>query len=248
MDLTGKTVLITGASRGIGEASVSEFIHAGANVVLTARSGADINRIAAPFGDRALAIAGDIADPDFVNTMIDQTIAHFGQLDVVINNAAALHPIDRIEDADIDEWSKLIDINVKGVFYAAKAALPHMMKTGEGIILTVSSGAAHNPLEGWSAYCASKAAAAMMTRSLHLEYGWRGISSMGLSPGTVATQMQREIKASGMNPVSELDWGDHVPPSWPAKAMVYMCQNAKQFAGQELALRDPDLRKAIGVA
>ena len=70
MDLTGKTVLITGASRGIGEASVSEFIHAGANVVLTARSGADINRIAAPFGDRALAIAGDIADPDFVNTMI----------------------------------------------------------------------------------------------------------------------------------------------------------------------------------
>ena len=248
MDLTGKTVLITGASRGIGEASVSEFIHAGANVVLTARSGADINRIAAPFGDRALAIAGDIADPDFVNTMIDQTIAHFGQLDVVINNAAALHPIARIEDADIDEWSKLIDINVKGVFYTTKAALPHMMKTGEGVILTVSSGAAHNPLEGWSAYCASKAAAAMMTRSLHLEYGWHGISSMGLSPGTVATQMQREIKASGMNPVSELDWSDHVPPSWPAKAMVYMCQNAKQFAGQELALRDPDLRKAIGVA
>lgn len=248
MDLTRKTVLISGASRGIGEASVSEFIHAGANIVLTARSGADINRIAAPFGDRALAIAGDIADPDFVNTMIDQTIAHFGQLDVVINNAAALHPIARIEDADIDEWSKLININVKGVFYAAKAALPHMMKTGEGIILTVSSGAAHNPLEGWSAYCASKAAAAMMTRSLHLEYGWHGISSMGLSPGTVATQMQREIKASGMNPVSELDWSDHVPPSWPAKAMVYMCQNAKQFAGQELALRDPDLRKAIGVA
>jgi NAD(P)-dependent dehydrogenase (short-subunit alcohol dehydrogenase family) len=248
MDLTRKTVLISGASRGIGEASVSEFIHAGANIVLTARSGADINRIAAPFGDRALAIAGDIADPDFVNTMIDQTIAHFGQLDVIINNAAALHPIARIEDADIDEWSKLININVKGVFYAAKAALPHMMKTGEGIILTVSSGAAHNPLEGWSAYCASKAAAAMMTRSLHLEYGWHGISSMGLSPGTVATQMQREIKASGMNPVSELDWSDHVPPSWPAKAMVYMCQNAKQFAGQELALRDPDLRKAIGVA
>ena len=123
-----------------------------------------------------------------------------------------------------------------------------LILTGEGIILTVSSGAAHNPLEGWSAYCASKAAAAMMTRSLHLEYGWHGISSMGLSPGTVATQMQRDIKASGMNPVSELDWSDHVPPSWPAKAMVYMCENAKKFAGQELALRDPDLRKAIGVA
>ena len=248
MDLSGKTVLITGASRGIGEASVTDFANAGAKVVLTARSKVEIEQIAAPLGDQALAIAGDISDPNFVNTLIDQTVAHFGQLDVVINNAAALHPIARIEDADSDEWSKLIDINVKGVFYAAKAALPHMLKSGEGIILSVSSGAAHNPLEGWSAYCASKAAAAMMTRSLHLEYGWHGISSMGLSPGTVATQMQRDIKASGINPVSELEWSDHVPPAWPAKAMVYMCENAKQFAGQELALRDPDLRSAIGVA
>ena len=117
----------------------------------------EIDRIAAPFGDQALAIAGDIADPAFVTALIDETVAHFGGLDVVINNAAALHPIARVEDADIDAWSKLIDINVKGVFYAAKAALPHLMKSGEGIILTVSSGAAHNPLEGWSAYCASKA-------------------------------------------------------------------------------------------
>ena len=248
MDLSGKTVLITGASRGIGEASVAQFADAGAKVVLTARSEAEINRIAFLYGDQALAISGDIADPAFVTALIDQTVAHFGAIDVVINNAAALHPIARVEDADIDAWSKLIDINVKGVFYASKAALPHMMKSGEGIILTVSSGAAHNPLEGWNAYCASKAAAAMMTRSLHLEYGGHGISSMGLAPGTVATQMQRDIKASGMNPVSELDWSDHVPPSWPAKAMVYMCENAKQFAGQELALRDPDLRKAIGVA
>ena len=156
MDLSGKTVLITGASRGIGEASVAEFAAAGAKVVLTARSKTEIDRIAAPYGDQALAIAGDIADPAFVTALIDQTVAHFGGLDVVINNAAALHPIARVEDADIDAWSKLIDINVKGVFYASKAALPHMMKSGEGIILTVSSGAAHNPLEGWSAYCASK--------------------------------------------------------------------------------------------
>ena len=70
---------------------------------------------------------------------------------------------------------------------------------------------------------------------------------MGLSPGTVATQMQRDIKASGMNPVSELDWSDHVPPLGPPRRWC-MCENAKQFAGQELALRDPDLRKAIGVA
>ena len=121
---------------------------AGAKIVLTARSKAEIDRIAAPYGDQALAIAGDIGDPAFVTALIDQTVAHFGGSDVVINNAASLHPIARIEDADIDPWSKLIDINVKGVFYAAKAALPQMMKSGEGIILTVSSGAAHNPLDG----------------------------------------------------------------------------------------------------
>lgn len=96
MDLSGKTVLITGASRGIGEASVTEFANAGAKVVLTARSKVEIEQIAAPLGDQALAIAGDISDPNFVNTLIDQTVAHFGQLDVVINNAAALHPIARI--------------------------------------------------------------------------------------------------------------------------------------------------------
>ena len=78
MDLSGKTVLITGASRGIGEASVAEFVAAGAKVVLTARSKAEIDRIAAPFGDQALAIEGDIADPAFVTALIDQTVAHFG--------------------------------------------------------------------------------------------------------------------------------------------------------------------------
>ena len=108
---------------------------------------------------------------------------------------------------------------------------------------------AHHALEGWSHYCTSKAGAAMLTKSAHLEgTGW-GLRAMGLSPGTVATKMQREIKASGVNPVSELDWEDHIPPEWPAKCLAWMCtSDADAFLGEEISLRDEAIRTRIGVA
>ena len=115
-------------------------------------------------------------------------------------------------------------------------------------MITVSSGAAHNPVEAWSQYCAAKAGAAMLTRCLHLEARGRGIRAMGLSPGTVATQMQREIKASGINPVSQLDWSVHIPADWPAKALVWMCTaDADEFAGEEISLRDEAIRRRVGL-
>ena len=77
----------------------------------------------------------------------------------------------------------------------------------------------------------------------------KGIRALSLSPGTVATQMQREIKASGVNPVSQLDWSDHIPPEWVAKTLVWMCgSDADTFLGDEVSLRDPDIRKKVGVA
>jgi NAD(P)-dependent dehydrogenase (short-subunit alcohol dehydrogenase family) len=103
-------------------------------------------------------------------------------------------------------------------------------------------------MEGWSHYCASKAGAAMLTMSAHKEEAGNGIRVMGLSPGTVATQMQREIKASGINPVSAMDWDDHIPPEWVSKALVWMCSAAADaHLGQELALRDEGFRKKLGL-
>lgn len=129
-----------------------------------------------------------------------------------------------------------------------RAALPAMMDRGGGTIITVSSGAAHNPVEAWSQYCASKAGAAMLTRCVHLEAGGKGIRAMGLSPGTVATQMQREIKESGINPVSQLDWSVHIPPEWPAKALVWMCSSdSDDFLGEEISLRDEAIRRRVGL-
>lgn len=248
MDMQGKTVVITGASRGIGADAARVFAAAGANLALLARSTDALGELVGEFGGNALAFACDVAEPSAVAAALEKAHEHFGSLDVLINNAGVIEPIARLEEADPAAWGKLIDINIKGVFNGIRAALPLMKPAGGGTIITVSSGAAHNPLEAWSAYCTSKAGAAMLTRALHLEEGGNGIRAMGLSPGTVATQMQREIKASGINPVSELDWEDHIPAEWPAKALLWMCgSDADDFLGQEISLREDAIRRRVGL-
>jgi NAD(P)-dependent dehydrogenase (short-subunit alcohol dehydrogenase family) len=88
----------------------------------------------------------------------------------------------------------------------------------------------------------------MLTRMLHKEEGENGIRALGLSPGTVATEMQRQIKASGINPVSQLDWSDHIPADWPAKALLWMCgPGADAWLGGDISLRDAEIRRLVGV-
>ncbi len=247
-DMTGKTVLITGASRGIGADTARWFTRAGANVALLARGADEILELAASIGSKATAIPCDVSDYKAVSAAVSQTVEQFGGLDVLIGNAGVIEPIVHLADADPEAWSRVIDINLKGVFYGMHAALPVMRAAGGGTILTVSSGAAHGPVEAWSHYCASKAGAAMLTRCLDKENGQSGIRAMGLSPGTVATQMQREIKASGINPVSQLDWSDHIPADWPARALLWMCSSdADPWIGQEISLRDESIRTRIGL-
>ena len=247
-DLTGQTALITGASRGIGAETARAFAAAGATLCLIARSADELKAVAAELGTQTLVQTCDISDYTSVSAAVDATIKTFGQLDIVINNAGAIEPISHLSSVDPDGRDKVIDVNLKGVFYAMRAALPHMLGRGSGTIITVSSGAAHNPVEAWSHYCASKAGAAMLTECLHLENGASGIRAMGMSPGTVATQMQRDIKASGINPVSQLNWSDHIPAEWPAKALLWMCSAAADgYLGREISLRDDDIRKAVGL-
>jgi NAD(P)-dependent dehydrogenase (short-subunit alcohol dehydrogenase family) len=244
----GKTVMITGASRGIGAAAARAFAAEGANVVLLARSQEAIADLAGEIGDAALAVPCDVSRYWEVEAAIAAAEETFGGLDVLINNAGVIEPISHLVNADPEAWSHVIDINLKGVFNGMRAAMPGMVARGGGTIITISSGAAHNALEGWSHYCTSKAGAAMLTMCLHKEAADQGIRAMGLSPGTVATQMQREIKSSGLNPVSQLEWSDHIPPDWPARALVWMCgAEADDLLGTELSLRDQDLRARIGL-
>lgn len=245
-EFNNKTVLITGASRGIGEAASRLYAAAGANVVMMARSGDRIAAIADEIG--ALALTGDVANYADMQGAVAQAIAKFGSLDILINNAGVIEPIGPLAEVDPEGWGAVIDINLKGVFNGLHAALPVMDKAGGGTVITISSGAAHNALEGWSAYCSSKAGAAMLTRCADLEYRGRGIRIMGLSPGTVATQMQKEIKASGINAVAQLDWEDHIPADWPARCLMWMSGPAgDDLQGQEVSLRDPAVRSAVGL-
>ncbi len=248
MDMTSKTVMITGASRGIGAQAARIFAEAGANVVLLARSQDAIADLAGEIGAKAIAIPCNVARFGEMSSAVEMTVKAFGGLDVLINNAGVVDPISHLADADPDAWGQLIDINVKGVFNGMRAALPALKARGGGSVLTISSGAAHNAIEAWSAYCASKAAVNMMNRSLHLEEGANGIRAIGLSPGTVATEMQRKIKESGINPVSQLDWDVHIPADWPAKCLLWMCgAAADKYCGEEISLRDDDIRRAVGL-
>lgn len=249
INMVGKTVLITGASRGIGAAAARAFAAAGANVALVARSTDDIAAIAGDIGEKALAIPCDVARYTEVETAIGATAQAFGGLDILINNAGAIDPIGHLPETDPEIWGRTIDINLKGVMYGMRAAMPGMIAQGHGTIINISSGAAHGPVEGWTAYCSSKAGAFMLTRAADLEAREKGLRILGLSPGTVATQMQRDIKASGINPVSQLDWSVHIPPEWPAQALLWMCTSeADDYLGQDVSLRDEGVRAKVGLS
>jgi NAD(P)-dependent dehydrogenase (short-subunit alcohol dehydrogenase family) len=246
--MQGKVVAITGASRGIGAAAARVFAAAGAKVALLARSEGEIDALSAEIGPAALALRCDVADWASVQQAIATVVQRFGRLDVLVNNAGTIDPIARLADVDPAAWGRAVEVNLKGVFHGMRAAIPVMRAQGGGTIITVSSGAARAALEGWSSYCAGKAGALMLTQAAHLEEGPHGIRVLGLSPGTVATEMQVKIKASGINPVSQLDPAVHIPADWPARALLWMCgPEADPWLGSDVMLRDEAVRKAVGL-
>jgi NAD(P)-dependent dehydrogenase (short-subunit alcohol dehydrogenase family) len=250
-DLTGKTVIITGASSGIGEACADLMAKRGANLMLLARRAEKLDTTAERLrmtGVQAETAVCDVADRAQVDAAFEQAIAHFGRVDVLVNNAGTMTPIGHLGEVDPDLWAAAIDTNVKGVFNAMRAALPSMLEQGAGTIINMSSGAVNSALEGWSHYCASKAAARKLTEVGHKEYGPRGITIVGLSPGTVATPMMDQIRESGMNPVSQLDPSVHIPPTWAARAVLFLCgEGAREFAGTDFSIKTEEGRALVGL-
>lgn len=250
-ELAGKTAIVTGASKGIGAATARRLAELGVSVVLAARSKLLVTNLAeelASEGGKASGIACDVSDYTDVKKVVDLAKEKYGSVDIVVNNAGLIDPIARIKDSDPADWGEVIDVNVKGVYHMAHAALPHMERQKSGVIINISSGAATSALEGWSHYCSSKAAALMLTKAIHKEVADKGIRAIGLSPGTVATDMQVQIKASGINPVSQLDPAVHIPPEWVAEAICWLAtKDAAEFDGDDVSLRDEAIRQRIGV-
>ena len=123
-----------------------------------------------------------------------------------------------------------------------------MIENGGGTVVNMSSGAANSNLVGWSHYCSTKAAAKKITEVAHNELGELGVRVVGLSPGTVATDMMAKIRDARINSVSHLDWASHIPPAWVGEAVAYLCgPQVEVVAGQDFSLKDPANRAKVGL-
>ena len=248
------TALVTGASKGIGAAAVRRLVRAGMDVIMLARSESVMRHLCGdvdPNGTHTVVIAGDVARYADVERAV-AAAEERGGIDLLVNNAGLIDPVARIAESDPDAWGTVVDVNLKGVYHGLRAALPHMAGRGRGTIINISSGAATGALEGWSHYCATKAAVLSLTRCTHKEYAEHGIRVIGLSPGTVATDMQVAIRESGVNPVSQLDWDAHIPPEWVGEAIAWLASDAAHGHqavtwGEDFSLKTPAGRAAVGL-
>lgn len=187
-DLTGKVAIITGGASGMGAENARLFTERGAKVVIT-----DINQdngkaVASEIGENCLFIKHDVASETDWSTVVDQTIEKFGQIDILVNNAGILF-MKPIEDTTLEDYKKMMDINVDSVFLGIKAVVEHMKSRGTGSIVNISSAAGVVGQPSALAYCASKFAVRGLTKSAAMDLGLYGIRVNSVHPGSIATPM-----------------------------------------------------------
>lgn len=209
--IKGKVVVITGASSGLGEATARHLVERGATVVLGARRRDRIDALAeelASSGYKAQAVQTDVTDKEQVRNLVDAAVREFGCVDVMLNNAG-LMPLAPLERLKVDEWDRMIDVNIKGVLYGIAAALPHMKAQKSGHIINVSSVYGHVVDPGAAVYCATKFAVRALSEGLRKEVKPHNIRTTIISPGAVSTELlehisEKDIQAGMMEFVSKI--------------------------------------------
>jgi len=194
-NIEGKVIVITGASSGLGEASARLLASQGACVVLGARRVDRIQSLATELtggGGNAIAVATDVTDCEQVGRFVDAAVQAYGRIDVMINNAG-LMPQAPLERLRIDEWDRMVDVNIKGVLYGIAAALPHMQRQKAGHIINVSSVAGHKVGPGYAVYAATKHAVRALSEGLRQEVKPYNIRTTVISPGAVATELPNSV-------------------------------------------------------
>jgi NADP-dependent 3-hydroxy acid dehydrogenase YdfG len=190
-NITGKVIVITGASSGLGEAAARHLAAQGARVVLGARRANRIQALADEIegqGGQALALATDVTDRAQVQALVDAAVQRFGRVDVVVNNAGIM-PRAPLEHLAVDDWDRTIDVNVKGVLYGIEAALPYFKAQKSGHFVNVSSVAGHRVPAEAAVYAATKYAVRALSEGLRLEVKPYNIRTTIVSPGAVDTEL-----------------------------------------------------------
>lgn len=237
--------LIVGASRGIGRATCVALAQRGLAVAALCRSPSDsgqLQRTLAGQGAQVLGLTADVTDADAVATAIERAVTWHGGLAGVVYAAGVIEPIGRIGETDPDVWAQAIATNLMAAHRVVRAVLPHLARGGA--IINLSSAAAEHAFPGFSAYCASKAGLAMLTRAIHLEYA-PAVRSYGLRPGLVDTDMQHCLRGSQHNPTKGMQVALH-DPSAPAEAIAWLLTTRPaDLSGREIDFDDEAFRQRI---
>lgn len=251
-DTERSVAIIVGASRGIGAATAVALARRAGIVCVAAPPGESCDAVVA-----AVRAAGGVADAyecdagrwNQVQELVSAVLEHYGRIDSLVNCAGIMQPVALVEDCDADSWARCQTVNLIGAFHGCRAVLPHFRRRGRGVIVNLSTGAAFHALEGWSAYCCSKAGLAMLSRIVAAEVKDTEIRVYSFQPGMVNTALGRESMRVDINRVTRLDPATFAPPEEPAHAIAWLCaERPVDLAGQEVVVTDPEIRRRAGLA
>jgi len=236
--LNGLSALITGASSGIGEATARLLASEGAKVVLFARREERIVRLAEELGKDALALPGDITSRDDVLSAVEKAVGRFGHIDVLVNNAGIM-PLSAIAERRVDDWDRMIDVNIKGVLYAIDAVLPGMLSRDSGHVVNISS------LAGWrvsptsAVYAATKFAVRAISDGLRCETAGK-IKVTAIYPGIVETELFEGVSSVAIrDKLEELKDRHAMPASAIAEAILYVVTQPPSVGVNDIIISPP---------
>lgn len=243
-DLTGKVALITGASRGIGEAIAHGFAAAGARVVLASRKQEGLDRVAADIraaGGEALPVAAHTGSDEAIQTLVNQAADAYGGIDIAVNNAATNPHFGPMLTASESQWDKILDVNVKGYVRIIKACQPSMKARGGGKVINIASIAGLEPQPMMGVYCVSKAAVIMLTQVLAAELAADNIQVNAIAPGFIKTKFSAAIwdnEQMYSTVVKHIPQGRMAEPEELTGMALYLASPASSFTTGAVMLID----------
>jgi NADP-dependent 3-hydroxy acid dehydrogenase YdfG len=238
-NIQGKVIVITGASSGLGEATARMLSQQGATLVLGARRLERIQALADDLnanGGRALALKTDVTQADQVKALVNTAVKTYGRIDVMLNNAG-LMPHSPLERLKVEDWDRMIDVNLKGVLYGIAAALPHMQQQQSGQFINVSSVAGHKVRPGSAVYAATKHAVLALSEGLRQEVKPYNIRTTVISPGAVATELADSITEADIAANVRKMYEIALPADAFARAVVFAVSQPEDMDINEILFR-----------